>query len=59
MAPDNETEPHMGAAPTFSCVPGEYSFEMVARPGVNVGWDAKMGSGLSIEVCGFDNDLII
>lgn len=46
------TEPAMGAAPTWSCQPGEYSFEMVARPGVNIGWSSGRGSGLSIEVCG-------
>jgi hypothetical protein len=48
----DQTEPKMGAAPTWSCQPGEYSFEMVARPGVNVGWTSGKGSGLSIELCG-------
>lgn len=46
------TEPKMGAAPTWSCQPGEYSFEMVARPGINVGWTSGSGSGLSIEIRG-------
>jgi hypothetical protein len=45
-------DPKMYAAPTFTCQPGEYSFEMVARPGVNVGWNTGKGSGLSIEICG-------
>ncbi|OCK94666.1 uncharacterized protein K441DRAFT_677232 [Cenococcum geophilum 1.58] len=33
------TYPKMGAAPTFSCqAGGEYSFEMIAHSGVNLGW---------------------
>ncbi|KAJ9655040.1 hypothetical protein H2201_008892 [Coniosporium apollinis] len=44
--------PYMGASPTFTCAAGEYSFEMIARPGVNIGWTTGSGSGLSIETCG-------
>ena len=44
------TLPEMGSAPTFPCAQGEYSFELVARPGVNIGWNKARGSGLAIEV---------
>jgi len=46
--------PHavMGSAPNFPCTAGmEYSFEMVAHRGGNIGWTAPR-SGLSIEICG-------
>jgi hypothetical protein len=44
--------PHMGAAPSWSCQAGEYSFELIARPGSNIGWTSGRGSGLTIETCG-------
>lgn len=45
-------EPEMGVAPTSSCWPGKYIFELFARPGVNIGWNAGKGSGLSVGICG-------
>jgi hypothetical protein len=51
MAGD-KTEPHMEAAPIFTCQPGEYSFELVAHPGSNIGWTSGRGSGLTMELCG-------
>jgi hypothetical protein len=45
-------EPLMGSAPNFPCRAGaEYSFEMAARRGGNIGWTSPRG-GLSIEICG-------
>ncbi|OAK99694.1 hypothetical protein IQ06DRAFT_294124 [Phaeosphaeriaceae sp. SRC1lsM3a] len=46
------TFPAMKAAPTFPCDSGEYSFEMIGRPGANIGWTTGSGSGLRIEICG-------
>lgn len=48
----DKTDPVMGAAPTFPCRAGEYSFEMIGRPGANIGWTTGSGSGLRIEICG-------
>ncbi|KAH7086453.1 hypothetical protein FB567DRAFT_603485 [Paraphoma chrysanthemicola] len=42
--------PPMGAAPTFACERGEYSFEMIAHSGANFGWSSGSGSGLRIEI---------
>ncbi|CAI4217670.1 unnamed protein product [Parascedosporium putredinis] len=44
------TLPVMGSAPEFPCALGEYSFELVARPGTNIGWNSARGSGLTIEI---------
>ena len=46
-----QTEILIGSAPHFACQPGEYSFEMAALPGGNIGWTSTRG-GLSIEICG-------
>lgn len=44
--------PRMGAAPTFTCSAGEYSFEIVASASVNTGWTRSSGSSPSIEIYG-------
>jgi hypothetical protein len=49
---EDKTLPYMGAAPTFTCQAGEYSFELVAHPGSNIGWTSGRGSGLTLELCG-------
>jgi hypothetical protein len=45
-------DPIMSAAPTFPCQAGEYSFEMIGRPGANIGWTNGIRSGLRVEICG-------
>lgn len=49
---EDKTKPTMASVPEFLCQPGEYIFEMVAKPDVNIGWTSGHGSGLSIEVSG-------
>ena len=45
-------DPVMGSAPHFPCRAGmEYSFELAAQRGGNIGWTSPRG-GLSIEICG-------
>ncbi|KAH6676954.1 hypothetical protein F5X68DRAFT_235128 [Plectosphaerella plurivora] len=44
------TEAYMGSSPDFPCKSDEYSFEMVAAPGSNIGWTSGRGSGLSLVI---------
>ena len=46
----DKMEPKMGSAPVWPCELGEYSFEMVAHPGDNIGWESGRKNGLMIEV---------